>query len=171
MVRDGDPVIPLGVGVGAGGVKHAVRLGPGVEKPEGDIEPLNFLQVVVFRKGPGQQDFPPVMVFQGRLRRFLIQPEGNEAVRLQGAVELSRNDGVVAAVGTGGGGGGFLGNQLGAAGGAVVDPHSRRIFPPVLRNAGQVPLRVIFPGSRFFRVFREGFLGSRLLFGVQCFHF
>ena len=177
MLGDGDPVIPLPVRGGAGGVIIAVCLCLSVKKPEGDIDPFQLLQMVGGGKGPGQKDFFPVVVFQGLLCRFLIQTEGDDIVRPQRPVKLPGDNGVVAAVGAGGGGGGLVGDQLRAAGGAVVGPHALGVLAPVAGEGGQVPISalvLVFAYGRFFPGFflfpGKGRFGRLFLFGVESFY-
>ena len=48
-----------------------------VEKPEGDINSLYFINVILVLKDLGQEPFPQLVVIEGSLGSLFIQLEGN----------------------------------------------------------------------------------------------
>ena len=145
-----------------GGVEPHAAVGTSVVHPEGDIYPLDFLQVVGLGEGGRQQGLFEIVPFQRPDGILFAEPEGENIVRPQSAGELPRHHRGIAAIGAGGGGGGGIAQQLRPAGGAAVGPDGRSLRPPVPADAGGIPLGFcLLPGLG----------GLVLLLGVKSLNF
>ena len=136
------PVRPLVPTADLGGVEGGAALGLPVVEPEGGVDALDLLQVVLAGEELGQQGLFPVVLLQGRDGLLLGQLEGDDPIGPQSAAQLPRHDAGIAAVGAAGGRRGLVADQLRPAGGAVIDLQPRR-----LRLAPMGALRLRFPGG------------------------
>ena len=92
------------------------------------------------RNAFGSKSFFPVVLFQRRNGRGLIELERQDIVRLQHSAELAGDDAGISAVGAARRGGVFVADQLRTAGRAVIDVHTvpRRVPSPPLAPARPV---------------------------------
>ena len=110
-----------------------------VKHPEGDIDPLDLLNVVAVGERLGQQGFALVVLFQRRHRVLAAELEGDHEIRLQRAAELPRYHCWVSTVRAGGGGGGGVADQLRAAAWAGIRLHAVGLRAPVAGEVGGIP--------------------------------
>ena len=141
----GDLVVPLNVGHA---VLTVILAGAGhrsVKEPEGDVDALHLFDVVVGAEQLGQIEVPlAVVLVQRGHRGFLLNFEGEHKFRLQRPGQLPGHNAGVAAIRAGGGGGGFFGDQLRAAGGALIGPEVLIHLPAGIFQIGGGLLRFLF---------------------------
>ena len=170
VVGLGDLIVPVGILPADGALKVRLGFGLTVEHPEGDVDSLDLADLVAAGKCLWQKPLPLVMVLQGLLGGLLVQLEGQDVVRLQGAGKLPGHHGGVAAVGTGGGCRGLIADELCPAGGAAVSLHLGAVLSPVAVELGVVPggirLPCFFPCLLFLRG-SVGLLGLLLLLRIH----
>ena len=123
-----------------GGLVGIVAGDLAVIEPERNIHTLNFVYGMLCKEGTGQEGLSLVVSFQFVDGILLLQLEGDHKVRPQSPGELPGNNGGIAAIGTGCCGGGFLAEQLGTAGRAVVSLEGSSLSAPVIAEAGSIPL-------------------------------
>ncbi len=164
VVRDGHVFAGGGIAAHAGGVAADVHVRRAVVEPEGDVDALDLLDVVLVGERLREQLLAAVVLFERRDRGGLIQLEGQHVVGLERAFELPGHDGVVAAVGAGGRAGRFVADQLRAAARAGVDAQTFRVRAPVAAGGGGpfAVLRILFS-------LLEGVCGTCVLLGVERF--
>ena len=81
-----------------GAVKVRAAVGLAVEEPEGDVDALDLLDVVLVAEDLGQADLALVVVLELGNGRLLVNGEGDDVVWLERSAELAGDDGVVAAI-------------------------------------------------------------------------
>lgn len=136
MVRDGHVFTGGGVAAHLGAVAADIDLRAAVVEPEGDVDALDLLDVVLIGERLRQQLFAAVVLFERRNRGGLIQLEGQHIVGLERTAELPGHDGVVAAVGAGGRAGRLVADKLRAAARAGIDAQLFRVRTPVAAGGG-----------------------------------
>ena len=116
-----------------------------------------------------QEKLPFVVGLEGLYRILLAQLERNDEIRPQCPGELARHHGGVPAIGAGGRRRALLADELRAAAGAAVGPHTVALSPPILAKVRGVPCASIrgwraLPGAAFLR----RLLGFCRLFFFLC---
>ena len=132
----------------------------GIKQPEGNINPLNLINMILILKNLRQQSFAGQMAFQAFLRRLLIQLEGNQNIRLQRTRKLSHHNHGVAAEGARGCRRVFIAHNFAAAGLTYISTQSIGFA-----------LRPVIAGRRFPFHFICLFALQLLVIAFQCVHF
>ena len=138
-----DLIVALSSGMRTGGFEEGLTVRFPVKEPEGDVNALNFLQLILGGERSGQEKSLLIMLFQRRDGSLLIQLKGNDVIRLQCTGKLTRNHGGIAAVGAGRGGRGGIADQLRRAGRAGIGFHAVCVGAPVLAETGQIPFALL----------------------------
>ena len=122
----------------------ALRLA--VKHPEGDVDALDLLDLVLGGKRAGQKGLVFIMPLERMDRVLAAELKGQNEVRLQRPGELSRHDRRVSAVRAGGRGGVRVADELRTARGAGIGFHPGGVRAPVGVHGGDVPCAAVGAG-------------------------
>ena len=153
MLGVGHVILALAVRDGARAAVGDIGVRFPAEQPERHINPLNFLDLVLRRKGLRQQGLLFIVRPERIDRRLLIQPERKDRVWPERAGQLTGDNGRIAAVRAARRRRRRVAQKLRPAGRAAAGPHAVRV--PAVRR--MLPCAGILRG--FF-----------ILFGIERFH-